>query len=582
MKTFQSYLVAGLLMLFAGCEKKAEDQQAAYPTPFEDGDGNTTAVYSETIEFYIRLSLEYPEINLQTIGTTDSGQPLHLVTFSPSGEFNFQRLRKEHAIVLILNGIHPGESDGIDASMQLMRDLAAGALEAPDNVVVATIPVYNVGGALLRNSTSRANQNGPESYGFRGNARNYDLNRDFLKMDTENARTFAEIFQLVKPDFFLDNHVSNGADYQYTLTHLFTQHDKLGGDLGTFQEDSLRTRLEQALVEREWDITPYVNVFNRPPETGFTQFLDHPRYSTGYTALWNTPGLMLETHMLKPYKQRVAGTYALMETVIRLVSRHEETLRRMRQDAFNRLPPGAIYPLGWAVDSTGFETLRFKGYTADTVQSEVTGQMRLKYDREKPFEKEVRYYNRFRPTDSVRVPTAYIVPRQWSAVRERLDWNGIRYRVLDKDTAMRVTGYRIADYKSFDQPYEGHYPHYDTRVNADTLMRTFHSGDLLVPTDQAGVRYLLEALEPSATDSFFNWNFFDTVLQRKEGFSPYVFEDTAAGMLASDSLLRESFQRMRDSLPGFAASGYRQLDWLYRQSQHYETAHLRYPVYRLE
>ena len=71
--------------------------------------------------------------------------------------------------------------------------------------------------ALNRNSTTRTNQNGPESYGFRGNARNYDLNRDFIKSDTKNAKTFAQIFHLVQPDVFIDNHVSNGADYQYIL-----------------------------------------------------------------------------------------------------------------------------------------------------------------------------------------------------------------------------------------------------------------------------------------------------------------------------------------------------------------------------
>ncbi|WP_255444000.1 M14 family metallopeptidase [Robiginitalea sp. SC105] len=570
------------ILYLTGCEKKVADQQAEYPTPFEEGDGNTTATYGETIDFYIRLAREYPEINIQTLGMTDSGKPLHLVTYSPEGDFNFERLRREHAILLVLNGIHPGESDGIDASMLLLRDLATGALRAPENVVIATIPVYNVGGALQRNSTTRANQNGPESYGFRGNARNYDLNRDFLKMDTRNARTFAQIFHLVRPDFFLDNHVSNGADYSYTLTHLFTQHNKLGSPLGEFLEDSLRLGLEASLAERQWDITPYVNVFNRPPETGFSQFMDYPRYSTGYAALWNTPGMMLETHMLKPYDQRVSGTYAVMESLIGLVSRQREALREKRRLADSSLLAGRQYPLGWSVDSTRYQTLDFKGYTAEMVPSEVTGQPRLKYDRERPVAFEVPYYNEFRPADSIRIPKAYIVPRQWQSVSERLDWNGIRYRELEKDTALQVTGYRIEDYSTYDRAYEGHYPHYATRVSADTVLRTFAAGDLLVPTDQPGIRYILETLEPAAPDSFFNWNFFDTVLQQKEGFSPYVFEETAARLLESDSTLRHAFQRMRDSVPGFADSGYRQLDWLYMHSPNYEPAHRQYPVYRME
>ncbi len=158
----------------------------------------------------------------------------------------------------------------------------------------------------------------------------------------------------------------------------------------------------------------------------------------------------------------------------------------------------------------------------------------------------------------------------------------IRYQVLDRDTVLEVTAYRIAGYQTYPNPYEGHYPHYQTRVEADTLRLAFREGDLLVPTGQPGVRYIVETLEPQGVDSFFNWNFFDTVLQRKEGFSPYVFEDIAANMLASDSILRQAFEEAKAADAGLAGSSYAQLDWIYRHSPYYEPAHLRYPVYRLE
>ena len=166
-------------------------------------------------------------------------------------------------------------------------------ISAPKNTVLVTIPIYNVGGSLNRNTGTRANQNGPKAYGFRGNAQNFDLNRDFIKNDTENARTFAQIFHLVKPDVFIDNHVSNGADYQYVLTHLFTQHNKLGGKLGSYVHQTIMPELEADLQKKDWDITPYVNVFNQVPEIGFSQFMDYPRYSTGYTTLWNVIGMSL-------------------------------------------------------------------------------------------------------------------------------------------------------------------------------------------------------------------------------------------------------------------------------------------------
>jgi hypothetical protein len=503
------------------------------------------------------------------------------VTFNPDGDFNFENVRKEKSIILINNGIHPGESDGIDATMLLYRDLATEKLQSPEKTVLVTIPIYNIGGALNRNSTTRANQNGPLEYGFRGNAQNYDLNRDFIKMDTQNAKSFAEIFHLVKPDVFIDNHVSNGADYQYTLTHLFTQHNKLGGKLGSFLHEELMPSLENSLAEKDWDITPYVNVFNVPPEFGFNQFMDHPRYSTGYTTLWNTLGLMVETHMLKPYKQRVEGTYQLMESLINVVEKDHDTIKSLRKEALETNPTRSEYYFNWQVDTTQSSTLNFKGFEADRLQSEVTGLPRLKYDRDKPFTKETVYRNYFYPADTVSVPAAYILKQGWQKVIDRLDANKINYFKLEKDTTLTIEAYKISDYQTRNMPYEGHYLHYDTQVEKHTKKVHFRAGDVVIPTQQTGIRYILETLEPQGVDSFFNWNFFDTVLQQKEGFSPYVFEDIALEMLQKDSVLHQNFMLKKELDQQFAENWYAQLDWLFHQSKYLEDAYLNYPVYRI-
>lgn len=569
------------VVLIISCKSETQDEKSSYPTHYELSEGKETATYQQTIDYYMALAREFPEINIQTIGKTDSGYPLHTVTFNPDGDFNFENIRKEKTIILINNGIHPGESDGIDATMMLYRDLATGALEAPKNTVLVTIPVYNVGGALNRNSTTRANQNGPKSYGFRGNARNYDLNRDFIKMDTQNARTFAQIFHMVKPDVFVDNHVSNGADYQYTLTHLFTQHNKLGGEMGKYLHDTFMPGLEQSLIEKEWDITPYVNVFNVPPEEGFSQFMDHPRYSTGYTTLWSTLGLMVETHMLKPYQQRVEGTYALMESLIDVVEKEHSTIKTLRKETLESNLELSEYYFNWQVDTTQTSILNFKGYEAERLTSEVTGLPRLKYNREKPFTKETIYQDYYYPMDTVIIPEAYIVKRSWNRVIERLDANKIQYIPIKKDTTLSVEVYSIEEYDTRNSPYEGHYLHSDTKVSKNVKDIHFREGDLWVPTRQPGIRYLLETLEPQGADSFFNWNFFDTVLQRKEGFSPYVFEDVALEMLQKDSLLAKEFEAKKEEDLNFSNNWYAQLNWIFERSVHFEEAYLTYPIYRV-
>ncbi len=569
------------LALFIACETTQEDRALEFPTTFETSNGEETATYEEVIDFYLKLAKEFPEINIQTIGETDCGKPLHLVTYNPESYFNFSKFDDDKTIILINNGIHPGESDGIDATMLLYRDLAIGKINAPKNTILAAIPVYNIGGALNRNSFTRANQNGPKAYGFRGNALNYDLNRDFIKSDTKNAKTFAKIFHLVNPDIFIDNHVSNGADYQYTLTHLFTQHNKLGGDLGGYLHREMMPSLEESLSEAQWDITPYVNVFNKVPESGFSQFIDHPRYSTGYTTLWNTLGLMVETHMLKPYKKRVNGTYALMQKVIDIAEKDGEKINQLRANARTQAFEQKNYLGNWQVDTTKTSTINFKGFEADTISSEVTGLPRLKYNRDKPFVKEVAYQNYYFPKDSIVIPEAYVIKKQYTKIIELLDLNKINYTLLEKDSIIEVESYMIKDFETRNNPYEGHYLHYNTSVNTSVEMISFIEGDIVVPVNQDGFRYLMETLEPTMVDSFFNWNFFDTILQQKEDFSPYVFEDTALQMLKNDSILKLEFDLKKKNNEVFAKNWYSQLNWLFQKSAHYEKAHLQYPVYRI-
>ncbi|MFD2915916.1 M14 family metallopeptidase [Psychroserpens luteus] len=585
-QTIKNQVITKLASLFLitfllSCSSESNSIREDFTTEFEKSNGLQTATYTETIQFYQDLADTFSEVKIDSIGETDSGKPLHIVTLNSDSNFNYSEIRNNKRILLINNGIHPGESDGIDATMMLFRDIVQGKIDMPQSTVLVTIPIYNVGGSLNRNSTTRTNQNGPETYGFRGNARNFDLNRDFIKSDTKNARTFAQIFHLIEPDVFIDNHVSNGADYQYTLTHLFTQHNKLGGELGDFIHNKMMPQLEQKLAKKDWDITPYVNVFNRTPEEGFSQFMDSPRYSTGYTTLWNTLGMMVETHMLKPYKQRVEGTYELMKSMIEITENEGETISVLRENAVDNLRNKKTYPLQWTIDTTKTTTLDFKGFEGNMIESHLTGAKRLKYDTSKPFTKPVTYRNYMTSTLDVEIPEAYIIPQGWWNIIELLKLNNIEMNRFESDTTLTVKSYKIKNYETRKQAYEGHYPHYNVELDVSEVKMTFFKGDYIVNTNQNGFRYLLETLEPQAPDSFFSWNFFDTILQQKEGFSPYVWEDKALQLLRNNPKLQIDFNLRKSFDKDFANNWYAQLDWLHKQSENYEKAHLQYPVYKL-
>lgn len=574
MRTFCSLLILSCLTL----STYGQD----FTTRYERTNSRETVTYQECIAYYQRLVKRYPQLQIKTIGETDSGYPLHLVILSPDKDFNFESLhRKNKRVILINNGIHPGEPDGIDASMMLLRDFAQGKKKLPANIVLAVIPIYNIGGSLNRSPYYRVDQNGPAEFGSRGNAQNLDLNRDFIKADSRNARAFQQIYQMTDPDVFIDNHVSNGADYQHIMTLLSTQHNKLGGPMGAFLHDTFEPALYKKMKEKGYDLIPYVNHFGNTPDSGWTAYADGPRYSSGYATLFHTFGFVPETHMLKPYKQRVESTYALMECFISFTSENSTRIKQLREQTKQAVKTQQQFPLSWEPDMSRYDLFTFKGYAADYKPSEVSGLPRLYYDRNRPYEKQIRVYNHFKAGNFVSKPEAYIIPQGWWAVTELLQNNGVRMRRLERDTTIEVETYKIADYKTAQRPYEKHYLHSGVKVSAGKQKITFLKGDYYIPMDQVANRYLMETLEPTGGDSFFAWNFFDAILGQKEGYSTYVFEDTAGEFLRDHPEVKKELEKRRGEDSTFANSGQAQLNFVYRSSPWNEPGFMRYPVFRV-
>ena len=564
-----------LLFMFTSLLVNAQNNSL---TPFEKGNKNQSTTYEECVSFYQLLDTNSDKIEMKTMGLTDSGKPLHIVVFSENKDFSFNQNK---AVLLVNNGIHPGEPDGIDATMMLMRDLTNAKIKVPKNTIVVAIPVYNIDGMLNRNSFSRANQNGPEAYGFRGNGRNYDLNRDFIKSDTRNSRSFQELFHTVNPDVFLDNHVSNGADYQYTFTCIATQHERLGEKLGNFFKNEMYPEMVKDMLKKKIDVVPYVNIHGAKPDLGYEQFTDTPRYATGYTTLFNTLGFVPETHMLKPYKDRVKTTYEFMVTAINYTDTNWEKIKQIRKDNIESFKAGNQYPLHWTIDSTKVFYMDFKGFEGGYKPSEISGKDRLFYDKNKPFTKKIPFYGNYKPTKFVTIPKYYVVPQsQWQII-ELLKLNNIEMTQITQNETFEVEIYKIENYQTSKNAYEGHYGHYNTTVSKSVEKMEFRVGDYKISTNQLGVKYILETLEPEAVDSYFNWNFFDTILQQKEGYSSYVFEDLAKQILDENPTLKQEFKAKKQTDKAFAENGGDQLYWVYKHSKYFEKAYMMYPVFRI-
>jgi hypothetical protein len=558
--------------------------QNEFKTPYEQGNKNQTTTHAECIAFYESLAKAYPNVlRLSVIGVSDNGIPMHAGVVTADGVFDREVLKAAGRPVFFNNnGIHPGEPEGIDACMALVRDFCQQPerLAALGKTVFLFIPVYNVDGSHNRNNSSRVNQEGPEMFGFRGNGRNLDLNRDFVKCDSLAAQVFNQFFTAWDPDVMVDTHTSNGADYTYTMTLIHTQADKLGGGLGAFLRDRMLPAMYADMDKRGWPMCPYVNPVKDAPDHGIAEFLETPRFSTGYAALHHTIGFMPETHMLKSFEARYDSMRALVETALDFTVANAGEIQSLRRAAKSARP--AERPVHWAMDEANPSTFRFKGYAAKYSPSRLGNYTRLSYDRNEPFEKDIPYFNRFEADVSVRVPTAYVLPQAWREVAERLKWNGVKMERVEADKVLEVQYYHIAKAGPRATAYEGHMYHDSVELEVRTGQVQLRAGDWLIPLDQDAARYVVEMLEPMGHDSFFRWGFFNGVLEKKEAYSDYVFEDHAAELLAAEPELAASFAQWKVANPSLLSQQEAVLDFIFAHcARYHEPEWRRYPVYAI-
>jgi hypothetical protein len=541
----------------------------------------TTKTYAEVIAGYKSLDKPNDIMDISEWGKTDAGLPLTAVVLSADQIFS-PAMKEDKCVIMINNAIHPGEPDGVDASIQLVRLYLANPNLLPKNVVLVIIPIYNIDGYLNRDNYSRANQNGPEVYGFRGNAKNLDLNRDFIKADAQNTLAFQQIFQHWKPDILIDNHVSDGADYQYTMTLIATQRSKLHPLLSSYLDKTLVPAIYSGMSKVGNPICPYVETMGETPESGIVGFMETPRFATGYAALFNCIGFVPETHMLKPYNDRVWATYDLMLTIINQCSKDAKEIVTLHIQADEAVKKQTEFHLTWQLDTTKYDMIDFKGYESTHLISKVSGLPVLAYDKTKPYEKKIRFYNTYVPTLTVKKPAMYIIPQAWTEVIERLKVNRVEMKLLGEDMKVEATFHRFTHVQSPQYPYESHYNHRGTKTSEKTETVEFHKGDYIIYLNQTANRYIMETLDPRGDDSFFAWNFFDGVLNQKEWFSDYVFDAKAEQIIAENPKIKMELDSAKKADTALANSHWMQMNFIYQRSYYKEPSHNRYPLARLE
>ena len=603
MKNAAALLLSLFLCSLAAAQKAGPvpASSADWRTPSEISDYRTTPRYDETMAYVRRIAAAAPkQVKVTSFGRTDEGRDLVAVIVSRDGVFDPAALHKANRpIVLIQNAIHAGEMDGKDSCLALLREMVITKTQAKllDRAVVVILPIYNADGHERFGPYNRINQNGPEEMGWRTQALNLNLNRDYMKADAPETRALLKLFQAWLPDFFVDDHVTDGADYQYDTTYAIDYGPDVNPALAKWVREQLKPYIEKSVSDTGHVIGEYVGVGEANPGRGLTVGQDTPRFSTGLMILENRPGFLVEMHMLKDYKTRVTGNYELLRALLEVINRDADALVAMNREADastiragQQYDAAAQFPL--RVQATEASVpFHFLGYKRVVELSEVSGVPWTRFTHE-PENIDIPLHNQLKPTVAVAPPRAYIVPAQWAEVIQVLSAHGLEMKRTTASWSAEVETYRCTA-KWAERPFEGRHvlasgsefaPASGAPALACERVRekmTFPAGSAVVPMDQRAAKVAIHWLEPQSPDSAVAWGFFDAIFEQKEYGENYVLEKLARDMMAKDPKLKEEFQQKVATDKEFAADPRARLNFFFRRSPWWDPHMGLYPVGRL-
>ncbi|MGC1549711.1 MAG: M14 family metallopeptidase [Rhodanobacter sp.] len=574
-------------------QNDAGSNDAHWITPAEAAHFRTTPSYADTVSYLQRLQKAAPgKIRVETFGTTPEGRPMTVVIASSDGTFTPDAARAAHKpIVLLQAGIHPGEIEGKDAGLMLLRDFAITGKypHLLDHVVLVYIPVFSVDGHENSTPYNRINQNGPESMGFRGQSQYLNLNRDYVKADAPEMLAWLKLWQHWLPDFLIDVHTTDGADYQYDLTWYTEDPHKLDPAVSHWQHNAIVNQAMPAYEQRDHLASIYLEFKDgRDPRKGIENFGSGPRFSTGYAALQNRPALLIETHMLKPYDVRVRATYDLVELMLNTINQHPADLlaatTKADADTIARAQQAqARVPVTFKGDPTP-TPFELKGYAFTQTHSDISNDTWIQYDPSKPKTYAIQNWNGLLPDLSVTPPAAYAIPAQWTTLIDKLDVHGIVYQRIDHAVTLHhAESYQLDNPQWASKPFEGHLMLRNFTLTTQSREITLPPGSVIVPLNQRTANVAINLLEPQAPDSLLRWGYLNAIFEPKEYAEPRVLEKLAREMMAKDPALKAEFEKKLHDDPAFAADSNARLNFFFQRSPWYKVQHVgAYPVLRLD
>jgi len=549
-----------------------------WQTTAERSDYHRTADYGSTIRFARQLQEVSGNLDVQMFGVSGQGRPMPLLVVSTDRAFTPAAARATgKPVVFVLCGIHAGEISGKDATLALLRDALILDWEPQilKKVTLLVVPMFSVDAHERTSPYNRINQNGPDAMGWRYTPIGLNLNRDFMKAEAPEMRAMlGQVFARWRPDLLIDTHTTDGDDYRHDLTYDYGRGPVVPHAVEQWAREVFEGRIVPRFAAMGHLPSPYLG-FRTPhhPEEGVDADAFLPRFSHEYAALQCRPGILLETHMLKPYRDRVKAVRDMLYAVIDEVGRDPAALEsavstaeaEVRERVTSRDPAARRIALTTKLGER-VDTLAFKGVRETWSQSSIAGGPVPTFTKD-PIDMDIPFRRETLPDLVITEPAGYLLPREWADVRAVLDVHGIRYRRFAATWTDTVEAQHVDAWWARSKPYEGHFAITVTRVANERRQRTYEPGDLWIPLDQPSALVAIHLLEAQAPDGLTYWNAFDTVLEPKEYAEDYVMAPIAEKMMADDPALAREFRARVAADSSFANDPRARVDFFYRRSK---------------
>ncbi|CAM3840913.1 M14 family metallopeptidase [Rheinheimera salexigens] len=557
-------------------EQLMQTEASTWVTPAELSQLTDSPDYAATFAYVQKLVASSDLLAIEQFGTSPQGRAMFVVKASKQLANMAQNANRP--LLLVQAGIHSGEIDGKDAGLMLLRDIVHGDKGALlDNVDMLFVPIFSVDGHQRRSAHSRMNQRGPAIQGWRATAQNINLNRDYSKADAPEMQAMLQLINQYDPDLYLDIHVTDGEDYQYDITYGFNHPSAaISVNSASWLSKLYRPQIDLALQQAGHIPGPLVfGVDSKDFAKGLSGWTATPRYSNGYGDVRHLPTVLVENHSLKPYRQRVLGTYVLLEASLTLLNQQGKALILAKQADQQARPKRMA--LSYTANSNPV-LINFKGISYQTQTSEYSGDSYVKWTGTPTLYANLPQYWQNVVERDIVIPTAYWIPPQQQEVIQRLRTHGIKVEVIKKAQSITAQQLTVTEHRFAKIPFESRFTIAEAEFKREQNQQSIEPGWVRVSTDQPLGRLAVALLEPTAPDSLFNWGFMLGLFQRTEYFEPYAIEPLIKRLLEQQPELKQQFAQALAENSALNIDPRARYDWFYQKLPYYDQHYLKYPI----